>query len=68
MPELGGIEMSNQLLSTHPDVRILLVSGYNVQEQMDSFGPFAGFLQKPFDLTVLAAKVREILDKQRQLI
>lgn len=67
MPELGGVEMSNHLLSISSDVRILLVSGYNVQDQVEDIGPFADFLQKPFDLKVLAAKVREILDKHPQL-
>jgi signal transduction histidine kinase/ActR/RegA family two-component response regulator len=68
MPELGGLELSTHLLAINPDMKILLVSGYNVQEQMESFGPFADFLQKPFDLIVLAAKVREILDKKSQVV
>jgi two-component system cell cycle sensor histidine kinase/response regulator CckA len=66
MPSLSGIELSEQLTQRDPNVKVLFISGYNKQveiaEAMEK-GVAVGFLQKPFDLTILAAKVREVLDE-----
>jgi PAS domain S-box-containing protein len=66
MPGLSGIELSEELTRRNPDVKILFISGYNKQEEVAAAmakGAAVGFLQKPFDLTILAAKVREALDE-----
>ena len=64
MPGLGGRQMVEQLVATHPQVKVLFLSGYTddavvrhgiLHEQVP-------FLQKPFSAVTLATKVREILD------
>lgn len=65
MPDLGGKETFQALLKLKPSVKALLSSGYSqdgqAQEIMDE--GCKGFIQKPFTITELSRKVREILDK-----
>jgi PAS domain S-box-containing protein len=63
MPRLGGEEVFRELRQLRPDVRVLLMSGYAEQEVMTRFEGkgLAGFLQKPFQLPTLVAKVRQAL-------
>jgi signal transduction histidine kinase/FixJ family two-component response regulator len=65
MANMGGKELSEKLSLTRPDMKILFMSGYaeegspftwNARESVD-------FLQKPFSPSVLAQKVRSVLDK-----
>jgi len=63
MPEMGGIELAHAIQQSHPGTRILLISGY-----MGATGPEAekvpagaAFLQKPFTLNALLAKVKDVL-------
>jgi len=67
MPEISGTELAKRLCAKNPRLKVLLMSGYigdaitrkGIQEQE------VGFLQKPFAPTVLARKVREVLDGSR---
>jgi CheY-like chemotaxis protein len=63
MPHLDGEEAFRELRQARPDVRVLLMSGYTEQEVTTRFQGkgLAGFLQKPFHMTTLQAKVREVL-------
>jgi PAS domain S-box-containing protein len=63
MPRLGGEEVFRELRQLRPDVRVLLMSGYTEQEVTTRFAGqgLAGFLQKPFQMATLQAKVRQIL-------
>lgn len=63
MPRLGGEEAFRELRRVRPDVRVLLMSGYTEQEVTTRFAGkgLAGFLQKPFQLATLLAKVRQAL-------
>ena len=64
MPEISGTELAKRLCAKNPGLKVLLMSGYigdaitrkGIQDQE------VGFLQKPFAPTVLARKVREVLD------
>jgi CheY-like chemotaxis protein len=64
MPEMTGPVLARRLRESHPETRVLYVSGYAA----DAIGrPRAGdprlaLLQKPFTVNTLAAKVREVLD------
>jgi len=65
MPSMGGRELAELLLPLHPGMKVLFVSGYTHDAihhdgVMDSG---ATLLQKPFTAEVLAAKVREVLDR-----
>ena len=65
MPELGGVELAEQLRRTRPATRVLYISGYTSSE-MDRRGVLragSAFLQKPFTGSGLALAVRAVLDK-----
>ena len=64
MPYLGGAKLAAQLTSTRPGLKVLFVSGY-AESTVLRHGPIDvtnSFLQKPFGLKSLAAKIRQILD------
>ncbi|HMC60197.1 MAG TPA: response regulator, partial [Candidatus Solibacter sp.] len=65
MPELGGRELAERILTMRPDIKVLFMSGHT-QDVILKEGVKAGtpFLQKPFGPTGLAHKVREVLDSQ----
>ncbi|GFO61090.1 hypothetical protein GMST_34150 [Geomonas silvestris] len=64
MPEMNGKELAQQLCALSPGLRHLFMSGYatSVVEAHGVLEPGIRFLQKPFSLSELASKVREVLD------
>lgn len=64
MPGMNGVELSRQALASHPDLRVLFVSGYTDESVLEAgqFPAGTAFLQKPFTLGGLLGKVREVLD------
>ncbi len=63
MPRMSGEEVFRELRMLQPDVRVLLMSGFNEQEAVHRFlgKGLAGFLQKPFRVPNLRAKLKEML-------
>ncbi len=63
MPGMSGRELSDAFLTTRPRMKVLYISGYTegavLQRGVMECGGM--FLQKPFSLNVLGAKVREAL-------
>ena len=61
MPVMGGPALAQRMVAVRPALRVLFVSGYAglVPPQIQS--PNVGFLSKPFQTGVLAARVREML-------
>ncbi|MHA3772336.1 ATP-binding protein [Verrucomicrobiota bacterium sgz303538] len=68
MPEMGGRELAQRLRELSPDTRILYSSGYthDAIEKTDLLEEGINFLQKPYTMSVLAGKVREVLDHRNQ--
>jgi two-component system cell cycle sensor histidine kinase/response regulator CckA len=64
MPDLGGGAVFDHLKSVRPDIKVLLSSGYSISGQAEEIlsRGCSGFIQKPFNLTTLSRKIREILD------
>jgi PAS domain S-box-containing protein len=64
MPGMNGRELAAKLLSLHPHLKRLFTSGYtaDVIAHHGVLEEGVHFLQKPFALGDLAAKVREVLD------
>ena len=64
MPGMNGCQLAEQLLSQHPALRILFMSGYAEDVLATNVGlvPGAAFLGKPFKPKALVTKVREVLD------
>jgi CheY-like chemotaxis protein len=58
MPEMSGIELADAATKSRPDLKIILISGYFVAQQVDR-----RFLRKPFRMKELEAAVRDELDR-----
>jgi signal transduction histidine kinase/ActR/RegA family two-component response regulator len=65
MPAMNGVEAYGILKKINPQIKVLLSSGYSVNESVTKMldNGCQGFIQKPFNLTQLSQKVREVLDK-----
>jgi signal transduction histidine kinase/CheY-like chemotaxis protein len=61
---MSGRELAGKLMSSHPRLKIVFTSGYNVEETNTDFFRRGGgaFLQKPYTRADLAKAVRECLD------
>lgn len=66
MPRLSGRELVATISSQRPGLKILFISGYT-DDSVFRHGVLEGgapFLQKPFNLKMLAGKIREILENR----
>jgi PAS domain S-box-containing protein len=63
MPVMNGRDLATRLLAVHPQLKRLFMSGYtaNVIAHHGVLDPGVSFIQKPFDMDTLAAKVRQAL-------
>ncbi|MCP4662485.1 MAG: PAS domain-containing protein [bacterium] len=63
MPHLGGDEAFREMRRLDPGVAVILCSGYNEQDATQRFAGkgLAGFLQKPYRMAALKAKLMETL-------
>ena len=68
MPHMGGKELAARVLAAHPETTVLFMSGYTGEFviRQGELEPGTAFLQKPFVPSVLARKVREILDNRKK--
>jgi CheY-like chemotaxis protein len=64
MPGMGGGETFDRLRQINPHVKVLLSSGYSINGQASQIIERGcnGFIQKPFNMKQLSAKLRQILD------
>jgi PAS domain S-box-containing protein len=63
MPEMSGRQTYDALQQIAPGIKVLLSSGFSLEGQAQEIlaSGCNGFIQKPFDLATLSAKVSEIL-------
>jgi CheY-like chemotaxis protein len=68
MPEMSGKETYERLKQIDPNVKVLLVSGYSLNKQVEELMDLGcnGFIQKPFDIIELSEKLREVLNSGRK--
>lgn len=67
MPGMGGRELAQNITTSHPEMKVLFVSGYT-EDAIHHHGVLDEgiiFLQKPFTLQALASKVRAVLDSEK---
>jgi len=64
MPHMDGEQAFRELRRIKPNIRVLLMSGFNEQDAINRFTGkgLAGFIQKPFKLEELQEKVKGILE------
>ncbi len=65
MPDMNGRELCQHLLSIHPNLKRLFMSGYtaDVIAHHGVLDSDVYYIQKPFSMGALAAKLREVLDQ-----
>jgi len=63
MPRMDGVNAFRQMKRIRPDVKVILCSGYDEQEATQRFTSegLAGFIQKPYRLQELKAKIEQVL-------
>ena len=66
MPEINGRELYEMAAVKHPGLKVLYMSGYtdNVIAHRGVLDAGVHFIQKPFTVQSLAAKVREVLNQE----
>jgi two-component system cell cycle sensor histidine kinase/response regulator CckA len=66
MPDMGGGETYDRLKQINPGVKVMLSTGYSMNGEAKRIldRGCQGFIQKPFNLTVLSQRLRECLDKK----
>ncbi len=64
MPKMGGQELYEALIETHPAVKVLLMTGYSVKEDVADLRErgLKGVLNKPFNFDALSRAVRQAID------
>jgi len=65
MPGMSGRQLADQLISLHPKMKVLYMSGYT-DDAIVHHGVLeegVNYIQKPFTIDGLTRKVREVLDK-----
>ncbi len=65
MPGINGQELKDQIISVRPEIITLFISGYtaDVIAHHGVIEEDVQYLQKPFSVKTLAARVREVLDQ-----
>jgi DNA-binding NtrC family response regulator len=64
MPTMNGRDLADAILSQYPHLKCLFMSGYaaNIIAQHGILDERVNFIQKPFSLSELSAKVRMAID------
>lgn len=63
MPRLSGRDALRQIRAINPDVRVLIASGYSMEQVQSPEDGDVGFIGKPYRPQQLAAAVRNALDR-----
>ncbi len=68
MPGMNGRELADEVVKQRPQVKVLFTTGYtrNAIVHNGMLDPGVAFLPKPFTIEQLAAKVRQVLDREDQ--
>jgi CheY-like chemotaxis protein len=66
MPKMGGHNAFFELKASDPDVKVLLISGYVSEKEVNDIlnEGAKGFLSKPCRINIIADELRRILDEQ----
>lgn len=69
MPQMSGKELIDKLLLSHPNMKVVFISGYseNSFSKKNSLDLGMIFIQKPFTPLDLLRKIRQLLDSELQV-
>jgi CheY-like chemotaxis protein len=64
LPGLNGIELANLIQKTHPNLKVLFMSGYTgtLVAHQGVLNASAAFIEKPFTRQALLRQLREVLE------
>jgi PAS domain S-box-containing protein len=64
MPGMGGNKSLETLLEMNPEIKIIIASGYSASDQVKNSldSGAAGFIAKPYHLSDMLKRIREVLD------
>ncbi len=67
MPVMGGLECLREILKTDPRARVIVSSGFSAESTVGEILEEGAidYVQKPYDIDVLARIIRRALDKER---
>ncbi len=67
MPDKSGDDTFKELKKLNPDVKVLLSSGYSFDGRASAMldRGCSGFIQKPFEVSTLSQKLRDILNAEK---
>jgi DNA-binding NtrC family response regulator len=62
---IAGEEILEYLMKINPDVKVILASGYDMNEKIQGMMQKGckEFVQKPYDIRVVSMKIRKVLDR-----
>ena len=64
LPDMSGNQVYPLIMEARPDLKVVVCSGYSIdgpaQEILDAGAQ--GFVQKPFSISTLAKKLKEVLE------
>jgi len=63
MPEMDGMECFKRLKALYPDVKVVFSSGHDLLDEAAELKKLgcAGLIQKPYFLTDLGKRIKEVL-------
>jgi FixJ family two-component response regulator len=66
MPDMNGRELSQQLLTKRPEMKVLFMSGYTngILSEHTFRAEEVAFIEKPFSHSALSRKVRRTLNPE----
>lgn len=62
MPEMGGKELVEKLKQSHPDLKVIFISGYSADMHWVGESENAMFLEKPFSHVEMQKKISQLLN------
>jgi signal transduction histidine kinase len=67
LPDGNGLDFSNELRASDPELAVLLISGYTIDSmQAAPLDSYTSFLQKPFTRLSLLSSISSLLGAQRE--
>jgi len=66
VPDISGDKVYPLIMGSRPDLKVVVCSGYAIDDPAQDIldAGAEGFVQKPFSMTTLSEKLKEVLERQ----